>query len=331
MIAAIFFVACEDDAAGPSNQEAPRTIDPHADHHHDQDGRSDGEAEIGESQRAEPGFTFVSHTTPADIAVPEGMVYVPGGTTRIGYEHATTYERPVFEAEVKPFFLDIHPVTVAEFSVFVASTGYETEAERFGDGGVFDPKTGGWSLVKGADWRHPRGPGHPAAPDDHPVTQVSWNDAAAYAKWAGRRLPTEVEWEHAARNAQNGGPKYAWGDELVVDGVFMANAWQGSFPSQDSGADGYQWTAPVGRTGKSPLGLTDMGGNVWEWVDDWFRSYADRGTPFTPDETSEKVQRGGSFLCDPKVCHGYRVSARAFSTPETSLAHVGFRCARDIN
>jgi sulfatase modifying factor 1 len=160
------------------------------------------------------------------------------------------------------------------------------------------------------------------------VTQVSWHDAVAYCAWAGKRLPTEVEWEHAARNGRNGGPQYAWGDALVVAGRYMANTWQGHFPDRNTVDDGYLYTSPVGTFGKTPSGLTDMGGNVWQWCDDWFRPYAARDTPFEPTAESEKVLRGGSFLCDPKVCHGFRVSARGHSTAETGLLHVGFRCAK---
>lgn len=261
---------------------------------------------------------------------PDGMVFVPGGKTQIGSNEGLPSEQPVFTADVKPFFLDVHLVTVAQYREFVEATGYRTQAEVFGNSAVFDFDTGEWSLVDGADWRHPFGPQRPAAEDDHPVTQVSWNDAVAYCEWVGKRLPTEVEWEHAARNARNGGPRYAWGDELVIDGAYMANTWQGRFPDFNTTADGYLATNPVGAFGETPLGLTDMGGNVWEWVDDWLRPYNQRGTPFTPNKESKKVQRGGSFLCDPAVCHGYRVSGRADSTPETGLCHTGFRCARDI-
>ena len=267
---------------------------------------------------------------PPPPAPPPGMVYIAGGTTQIGSNNGTPQEQPVFTATVKPFFLDIHPVTVAQFREFVDATGFKTQAEVFGDSAAFSFKTGQWSLVKGADWQHPFGPDEPAAADDHPVTQVSWNDAVAYCKWAGKRLPPEVEGEHAARNARNGGPQYAWGDELVVDGKYMANTWQGRFPDFNTAADGYTTTSPVGVFGKTPLGLTDMGGNVWEWVDDWFRPYSARGTPFTPTKESHKTSRGGSFLCDPAVCHGYRVSGRSDSTPETGMSHTGFRSARDV-
>jgi sulfatase modifying factor 1 len=265
----------------------------------------------------------------AGVAVPPAMVYFAGGRTRIGSDDGEPAERPVFYADVAPFLLDVHPVTVAEFGRFVDATGYLTQAERLGSSGVFDVKTGAWGLVDGASWRRPLGPSAPPAPDDHPVTQVSWNDAVAYCRWAGKRLPTEVEWEHAARNGRNDGYRYAWGNELVVDGRYMANTWQGEFPHRNTVADDWLHTSPVGAFGRTPAGLTDMGGNVWQWCEDWFRPYAERDQPFTPDATSMKVLRGGSFLCDPKVCHGFRVSARGHSTPETGLVHVGFRCARD--
>ncbi|MGH7505513.1 MAG: formylglycine-generating enzyme family protein [Longimicrobiales bacterium] len=264
------------------------------------------------------------------IESPPGMVYVPGGTTRIGSDEGLPDEMPSFEADVDPFFLDAHPVTVAQFRVFVDATSYVTEAERFGDAGVYDPASGGWRMVGGANWRRPLGPDGPEAPPDHPVTQVSWNDAVAYAAWAGKRLPTEVEWEHAARGGRDDRSLYAWGDRLVEGGEYRANTWQGSFPGNNAREDGYFLTSPVGAFGTTPLGLADMGGNVWEWTNDWFRPYADRGRSYRPHQASEKVQRGGSFLCHPSYCHGYRVSARSHSTPETALFHVGFRLAKDV-
>jgi len=263
----------------------------------------------------------------ARAGVPAGMVAIPGGRTRIGSDDGEPAERPTFTADVKPFLLDRHPVTVAEFRRFVDATGWVTQAERFGEAGVFDQRTGTWGLVRGASWRHPVDPSAPAA-DDHPVTQVSWYDAVAYCAWRKKRLPTEVEWEHAARAGHRAGDHYAWGDALVVDGRYRANTWQGHFPSDNTVADGYLTTSPVGAFGATATGLTDMGGNVWQWTADWYRPYADRDAPFTPTPASEKVIRGGSFLCDPHVCHGFRVSARGHTTPETGLEHVGFRCAR---
>jgi sulfatase modifying factor 1 len=271
----------------------------------------------------------VRRSLPAtDVVAVPGMVFFAGGRTRIGSDTGEAGERPPFDADVAPFLLDVHPVTVGDFARFVAATGFTTGADRLGSSGVFDPASGRWSLVDGTDWRHPRGPSAPAAADDHPVTQVSWNDAQAYCTWAGKRLPSEIEWEHAARDGRNDGPQYAWGDALVVAGRFMANTWQGHFPERNTVEDGYLYTSPVGQFGATPRGLTDMGGNVWQWCAEWYRPYGSRDQPFAPRADSEKVMRGGSFLCDPKVCHGFRVSARGHSTPETGLMHVGFRCAR---
>lgn len=255
---------------------------------------------------------------------PAGMVLIPGGTTQIGSEDGPPEERPVFTVRVKPYFMDVHPVTVAAFREFVDATGHVTDAERLGDAGVLDVESGEWSLVAGATWRRPFGPDGPAAADDHPVTQVSWHDAAAYAKWAGKRLPTEVEWEHAARGAQGRSRPYAWGRSLSEGGVLRANTWRAD-TSED---DGYRYTSPVGVFGTTDLGLADMGGNVWQWTADWFAPY---GTdPALVPASGEKAQRGGSFLCHESVCHGYRVSARSHSSPETALFHVGFRCAKDV-
>lgn len=267
---------------------------------------------------------------PDNFVIPEGMVFVPGGKTRIGSETGMPVERPVFWAKVDGFLMDAHPVTVGQFAAFVEATGFVTEAERFGNAGVFDYETRHWTLVDGAMWSHPFGPSASPALDDHPVTQVSWHDAVAYAAWADKRLPTEVEWEHAARGGSNSRARYAWGDDIVVDGAPKANIWDGRFPMHNTGEDGHLYTSPVGAYGETPLGVTDMGGNVWEWTQDWYRPYAERNKPFEPNPQSEKAQRGGSFLCEPGWCHGYRVSGRSHSTPESSLFHVGFRCVKDL-
>ena len=262
---------------------------------------------------------------------PPGMVYVSGGKTQVGSEAGMPHERPVFTARVRPFFMDVHPVTVGQFRMFVESTGYVTQAEDFGDAAVLDYDTRQWALIPGASWEYPLGPDHLPSPDDHPVTQVSWNDAAAYAEWAGKRLPTEIEWEHAARSGnRDPNTPYAWGESLIIEGEFKANVWNGRFPLSNSGEDGFMYTSPVGTYGTSPSGLTDMGGNVWEWSADWYRPYSQRKEPLEPNSSSEKAQRGGSFLCEPGYCHGYRVSARSHSTPESSLFHVGFRCVKDL-
>ena len=268
--------------------------------------------------------------SPTPVAAPAGMAYVPGGRTRIGSDDGPPSERPAFDADVRAFFLDLHPVTVADFRRFADATHYATQSERLGSSGVFDVATGHWGLVDGATWRRPRGPDAPPAPDDHPVTQVSWNDAVAYCAWAGKRLPTEVEWEHAARGGR-AGTRYAWGDALVEGGRYRANTWQGHFPERNTVDDGYLYTSPVGAFGTTAYGLTDMGGNVWQWCADWFRPYPPHAGAPAPGPDGERVIRGGSFLCDPTVCHGFRVSARGHSTPETGLMHVGFRCARDVD
>jgi len=286
-----------------------------------------------------PGLTVYEGATEAPVVpteakppveTPPGMVYVPGGAVQIGSEEGMDWEKPVLWVRVKPFLIDEHPVTVAEFRRFVEATDYKTEAERFGDGGVLDEATKQWTLIKGANWQFPQGPDQPKAPDNHPVTQVSWNDAKNYASWAGKRLPYEFEWEHAARNGTNSRTKYPFGNELQAGGKHLANTWNGRFPDHDAVADGYHYTSPVGQFGKSPLGLTDMSGNVWEWCEDWRQDYAEVQYGRSPEHPTEKVQRGGSFLCEPGWCHGYRVSGRSFSSPETALMHVGFRCVKDL-
>lgn len=277
--------------------------------------------------------------TPGEIEVPEGMVFIPGGQTLIGNEsdnqtfnnrHQSDTGFP-FISEVDPFLMDKHPVTVAEFRQFIQETGYITEAEHFGDAGVLSSTTNRWELVTGANWEYPRGPYELPAPDDHPVTQVSWNDAVSYAEWAGKRLPTEIEWEHAARGAKNLRGRYAWNKEVVKDKdhTYYTNIWQGHFPFRNLKKDGYEYTSPVGAFGETELGLTDMGGNVWEWCQDWYRPYSQRNQDYFPTKHSTKVQRGGSFQCNE--CEGYTVYARSHTTPETSLFHVGFRTVKDLN
>lgn len=227
---------------------------------------------------------------------------------------------------INPFLLDKNLVTVADFDAFVNATHYVTEAEKFGNAGVFDAQTHDWALVDGADFHYPFGKNKPRAEGNHPVTQVSWNDALAYAKWKGKRLPTQWEWEHAAKNGENSKQQYTWGEDLVVGGKYKANTWQGSFPSLNTKEDGYAYTSPVGAFGKNKLGLTDMGGNVWQWCQD---SIEPMGRDAEIDPATRRVTRGGSFLCDPMVCHGFQTTGRSSSTPESSMVHIGFRCAKD--
>jgi formylglycine-generating enzyme len=229
--------------------------------------------------------------------------------------------------ELQDFYMDVSPVTVAEFDKFIKSTNYQTEADRFGNAGVFNIDSGNWEMVDGANYWYPLGKNKPKAEADHPVTQVSWNDAVAFAKWAKKRLPTYKEWKWAAQNADANWDKlYAWGDNLIENAHYKANVWQGSFPNYSKVEDGFQYTSPVGFYGKTPLGLTDVGGNVWQWCSNWDISI----TTDTTAKEAEKMQYGGSFLCDKSVCHGYKIGNTSHSTPETSLCHVGFRCVKDI-
>jgi sulfatase modifying factor 1 len=261
------------------------------------------------------------------------MVLIPAGKVQIGAEDGFAHELPRFWASLSSFLMDKSPVTVGAFRKFVNATGYKTEAEKFGNAGVINEETGKqWILVEGAHWEYPLGKNHPKAPDNHPVTQVSWNDANAYAKWAGKRLPCEMEWEHAARNAKNTQSNYSWGNEIEKNGKWKANIWQGTFPVKNYVSDQYAYTSPVGVFGKTELGLTDMSGNVWEWMSNPKFDYAVlfKAESNESDISVEYAERGGSFLCEPTWCHGYRVSGRSSSTTETGLFHLGFRCVKDL-
>ncbi|UJR78728.1 Serine/threonine protein phosphatase [Sandaracinus amylolyticus] len=250
------------------------------------------------------------------------MVAIPGGRVHVGSDEGLALEAPVFVADVAPFWLDAEEVSVARFARFVAETRHVTDAERHGDGSVFDLAHGTWHLASGASWRAPLGPSAPRASPDHPVTQVSWNDADAFCRWTGARLPTEIEWEHAARRASL--------ELRARDGAWRANVWQGPFPARNVLEDGFALHAPIGSFGRDALGLTDLLGNVWEWTSSWLVPYPlHDDDDFAPGPGSQRVLRGGSFLCAEDACHGHRVSARMGATPESALEHVGFRCARD--
>jgi len=257
------------------------------------------------------------------------MVDIKGGVFLMGSNNGLPNEKPAHEIKVADFRLDIYPVTVAEFAKFVAATSYQTDAERFGDSGVFNFQTRTWELKPGATWRKPLGPEFEAAQDNHPVTQVSWNDARAYCQWAKKRLPTEAEWEYAARNAGSTTSLYSWGNESVSDGQFKANVWQGSDINAPQGEDGFTFTSPVGQYGFNKIGLADMGGNVWNWCDDTFSMYPGSNENYTIDPNS-KVMRGGSFFFDPALEKSYTVTFRAPNTAETSLFNMGFRCAANL-
>jgi sulfatase modifying factor 1 len=309
---------------------------------------------------------------------PPGMRWIPGGEFLMGSDsdQAWPEERPAHRVRVDGFWIDEHEVTNAEFRRFVQATGYVTTAERAPDLAqimaqappgtpeppaellvpgslVFHPTAGKvrlddvsqwWTWTPGANWRHPLGPGSDiAGKDDYPVVHVSWDDALAYARWAGKRLPTEAEWERAARGGLDGKP-YTWGDSPPGSGGhWQANIWQGEFPAIDQAKDGHMGLAPVKSFAPNGYGLYDMAGNVWEWCADWYvpdlyRQRATQGVidnpvgPAQPDDPSQpyaamRVQRGGSFLCNDDFCSRYRPSARHGCTPDTGMSHVGFRCA----
>ncbi len=264
------------------------------------------------------------------LSLPD-MVFIKGGAFLMGTSDGMPYEAPVHQVTVKSFWMDAHEVTIADFAKFVDATQYKTEAEKLGWSGVFNRKSGQWEKVSGADWRHPDGPASVPS-EDEPVCQVSWEDAAAYASWAGKRLPTEAEWEYAAR----GGlveKKYAWGDELRPDGKPVANWWQGHFPERDTGEDGFAGRAPVEKFPPNGYGLYDTAGNVWEWCADWFADEYYENSPDTnpsgPAGGLERVIRGGSWMCSENYCTNYRVGARGHAAPDSGLDNLGFRCVRD--
>ncbi|HXD29707.1 MAG TPA: formylglycine-generating enzyme family protein [Pyrinomonadaceae bacterium] len=270
-------------------------------------------------------------TVASDPSKSQNMVLIKGGTFLMGTDDGMAYEGPAHAVTVNSFWMDEHEVTVAEFAAFVAATHYQTEAETFGWSGVFNSQTGEWGRVDRADWRHPDGPTSQPKPDE-PVCQISWRDAEAYARWAGKRLPTEAEWEYAARGGL-AGKKYGWGDELRPNGKPVANWWQGQFPEHDTGEDGFTNRAPIKSFPPNGYGLYDTAGNVWEWCADWYAgdyyNESPRDNPAGPASSKERAIRGGAWMCAENFCSNYRVAARSHATPDTGLNNLGFRCARD--
>jgi len=257
------------------------------------------------------------------------MIFFEGGSFLMGSETGLPNEKPVHEVKIYPFYIDKTPVTVAQFRIFIEATGFETEAEKFGDSGVFNLEKQTWELLPGASWRKPFGPSGPDAEDNHPVTHVSWNDAVTYAEWAGKRLPTEAEWEYAARSGKNSGKKFSWGNEVSVNGEYFANTWQGEINAPET-EDGYLFTSPVGVFGENEAGLTDMGGNVWQWCADTYKPYPGSHESYSVDP-NVKVIRGGSFFFDQNGEESFSVSGRSMNSHETSLFNTGFRCAKAAN
>jgi formylglycine-generating enzyme len=280
-------------------------------------------------------------------------VRLPGGTFLMGSEDADVNpgdgEGPVREVTVAPFAVDAHCVTNERFAAFVEATGYRTEAERFGWSFVFatflpgelrrvSPRPSSapwWCGAEEAYWAAPEGPGSDLSGRwDHPVVHVSWTDANAFCRWEGSRLPTEAEWEYAARGGLVG-KRFPWGDELTPGGEHRCNIWQGRFPSRNTAEDGYLGTAPVTAYRPNGYGLHNVVGNVWEWCADWWatahpRSEHARVNPTGPRDGTARVLRGGSYLCHDSYCNRYRVAARTGNSPDSSSGNTGFRVAWDV-
>jgi len=300
------------------------------------------------------------------------MVWVPGGAFRMGSDRHYPEEAPAHSVSVAGFWIDCAPVTNSEFHRFVRATGHVTVAELVPNAAdypgalpnmlragslVFTPPKHAvdlqrweqwWQFKFGANWRRPYGPRSSIAGlVDHPVVHVAYRDAMAYAQWAGKDLPTEAEWEYAARGGQDSSAEFAWGDEFTPAGRHLANTWQGKFPQENLAADGYERTSPVGAFPPNGCGLYDMIGNVWEWTSDWYAPRHNGNAakaccvPSTPHSALEiasydpaqpeirvprKVLKGGSHLCAPNYCRRYRPAARHAQPVDTSTSHVGFRC-----
>jgi formylglycine-generating enzyme len=292
------------------------------------------------------------HRSRAREGSTEGMVKLDGGGFLMGTESGEGFpadgEGPIREVTLDGLWADRYPVSNAQFAEFVRATGYTTQAERFGWSFVFHlhrppekgstveraPGVNWWLKIDGADWRHPEGPDSGiGGRENYPVTQVSWYDAAEYAKWAGKRLLTEAEWEYVAR----GGLEqriYPWGDELEPGGRHLMNVWQGDFPWVDTAEDGYAGTCPVDAFPPNGYGVYSITGNTWEWCQDWFdpayHVTATRRNPAGPATGAGKTMRGGSYLCHRSYCNRYRVAARTSNTPDSATTNIGFRCARDL-
>ena len=279
------------------------------------------------------------------------MIALPGGIFLMGTDNPEGFpqdgEGPVRAVSVDPFSLDRFPVTNKLFGQFIAATGYKTDAERFDWSFVFwshipearfeklveDTAAAApwWCKVRGARWDAPEGPGSDLSNrDSHPVVHVSWNDAMAFCRWSGQRLPTEAEWEYAARGGLEQ-KLYPWGDKLRPGGEHRCNIWQGEFPKHDTADDGFAGTSPVDAFPPNGFKLYSITGNAWEWCADWFdpefHRTAERNNPQGPPEGTARVMKGGSFLCHKSYCNRYRVAARTSNTPDSSTSNIGFRCA----
>ena len=300
-------------------------------------------------ERAIPGHARSSEIVEIARAQSPELVSFRGGRSQVG-THSPAIpadgEGAVRQVRLAPFGLETETVTNARFAAFVAATGYVTEAERIGWSPVFHPllpnpaatppgdsATPWWVPIEGACWFAPEGPGSDLSERaEHPVVQVSWNDAQAFASWTGGRLPTEAEWEHAARGGLDD-PRFPWGDEEPSDTNILCNIWQGEFPRHNTLADGFMGTAPTRSFAPNGAGLYQMAGNVWEWTQDAYRvrsvSGAARARNRHARQVHEKVLKGGSFLCHLSYCYRYRIAARSALPPDSCSSNTGFRIARD--
>lgn len=367
-------------SAASACKQTQSASDPHAGHHHGSDGEK-AACETQPSSRA--AAIMNSQTSPQVVkgsGETAGMVWIPAGEFMMGAgskdDAARPDEHPAHKVQVDGFWMDETEITNAQFAAFVKATGYVTIAERAPDweemkkqlppgtpkpppdvlvpGSLVFKQPDGpvpldnaarwWAYTPHANWRQPEGQGASiAGKDNFPAVHISWDDAVAYAKWAGKRLPTEAEWEWAARGGI-ADAVFAWGNEPIEQGNIKANTWQGRFPDQNSKRDGFYAAAPVRSFKANAYGLFDMAGNVWEWCSDWYRPdyFAQVARPegvknpmgpdssFDPDEPTvpKRVQRGGSFLCHDSYCASYRVAARMKASPDTGLMHSGFRCVK---
>ena len=317
--------------------------------------RVNGEQSVGACcgpSRGGEGAVTEAHPVDQPLAVP-GMLRIPAGPFQMGSADPDVVlgdgEGPVRQVEVSEFGIAPTTVTNEQFAEFIDDTGHVTEAERFGwsfvfgdwvvaDADVLGTASGApwWAGVRGAHWRAPEGPGSGVDERlDHPVVHVSWNDAVAYCNWAGTRLPTDAEWEKAARGGLDGA-RFPWGNEFMPDGKHRANIWQGRFPTENTVEDGYLGTAPAAAFEPNGFGLFNVSGNVWEWCADWWSADWHREArpetrvdPRGPITGMAKVMRGGSYLCHDSYCNRYRVAARTSSTPDSTTANTGFRTATD--
>lgn len=282
------------------------------------------------------------------VSPPGEFMSIPAGDFQMGDHFGDGYEQdgegPVHPVRISAFSMGSTTVTNAQFASFIQATGHVTTAEHHGVSAVFHLAFQGqcedilnrsagapwWLAVKGADWRHPNGPGSNIENlGDHPVVHVSWHDASAYCAWMGGRLPTEAEWEYAARGGVPG-KQYVWGNELTPKGQWRTNIWQGQFPVDNTAEDGFLGTAPSKTFQPNKFGLWQMSGNVWEWCADWFNAdyytRSARNDPQGPESGEYRVMRGGSYLCHDSYCNRYRVSARSSNTPDSTSGNIGFRC-----